>query len=100
MRHVVREVELWVVLPHRSTELEGYEANSLAIPRDQVELRRDQTHEVVERRRGTVEEREPGDVHVRHVVLEVEELGIERAQSFHGPPFSARFGSEWQGPQP
>ena len=84
---VVLDVEVRVVDPDRTAQLEGDEADLLAVPRHQVELGVHHGDDVAERRRRTLEDRHRGDVHVGHVVLNVEERRIQRAQaiSTHRP---------------
>ncbi len=88
MAEVVREVEVRVVLPHRSAEREGSEPHALPVAGDEVELGGEQPPELVHGRGRALEHRDAGDVHVRDPVLHVQELGIEGAQPLHGhhPP--------------
>ena len=83
MADVVAGVEVGVVHPHRSAQIEGHAAHSLAVAGKQMELRRDQCFELLESRSRVRERADPGDVHVRVAVLDVEELGIEGAQAIH-----------------
>ena len=90
---VVLDVEVRVVDPDRTPQLEGDEADLLAVARDQVELGVHHGDDVAEGRRRTLEDGHRGDVHVGHVVLDVEERRVQRAQairthrpSLHGHP--------------
>ena len=81
MAQVVLDVEVRVVHPHRPPELEGDEPHLLAVPRHEVELGVHHVDDVGERRRRALEDGDGGDVHVRHVVLDVEERGVQGAQA-------------------
>ena len=95
---VVVEVEVGVVDPHRASELERDRRDPLPVARDAVQLRRQQLAQLSRGRLRPFEDREPRDVHVGDPVLEVEELGIEHAETLHGS--TVRVGS-WreQGPR-
>jgi hypothetical protein len=69
--HVVRGLEVRVVDPHWPTLSEGDEAEPLAITRHEMETTRDRLDELVVFRRRTLEDRAPGDVHVRRVAFEM-----------------------------
>ena len=87
---VVLDVEVRVVHPHRAPELERDEPHSLAVARHEVELGVDHVDDVGERWRRAFEDGDRCDVHVGHVVLDVEERRIQRAQSVgthRSPPF-------------
>jgi hypothetical protein len=88
---VVAKIEMRVVHPHRPPQLERYRADMLAVSRDQVQFRRDQRCDVVNRRRRVIEYARAGDVHVHDPVLQMEKFGIERIQSLHGVFLVARF---------
>ncbi len=79
-----------------SSQLEGYEADLLAVARDQVELGVHHGDDVAEGRRGALEDGDRGDVHVGHVVLNVEERCVQRAQAIrtHGPSLRASPGPQ------
>ena len=85
--HVIAEVEVGVVDPHRPAELERRDPDLLAVPRNQRELAGDvarRTHRCVGAGPSTIGDRP--DVHVAHaVVLEQEERGVQRAQTIHQP---------------
>ena len=90
---VVLDVEVRVVDPDGPAELEGHESHLLAVARHEVELGVDHLDHVGEGRRRSFEDRHRGDVHVRDVVLDVEERGVQGAQpvrahtpSLRGPP--------------
>jgi hypothetical protein len=76
MTEVVREVEVRVVLPHRSAEREGSEPHALPVAGDEVELRGEEFPEVADGWCRPLEHRHAGDVHVRDAILHVQELGI------------------------
>ena len=78
---VVLNVEMRVVDPDRAPQLERDEADLLAVARDQVQLGVHHGDDVAEGRRGTLEDGHRGDVHVGHVVLNVEERRVQRAQA-------------------
>ena len=78
---VVLNVEVRVVHPDRAPQLERDEAHLLAEARDEVESGVDHRHNVAVGRRRPFEDRHRGDVHVGHVVLNVEERRVQRAQS-------------------
>ena len=89
---VVLDVEVRVVDPDRTPQLEGNEADLLAITRHEVQLGVHHGDDVAEGRRGPLEDGDRGDVHVGHVVLEMEERGVLRAQAIRthrDPPFGA-----------
>jgi hypothetical protein len=86
--NVVVEVEVWVVDPHRSAELQGNRSNPLPVARDLVHLAGDQPDDIVVGRWGVGEDARPGDVHVGGSVLEVEELRIQGLQTLHGGSLS------------
>ena len=89
---VVLDVEVGIVHPDRPPELQGDEADLLAVARDEVELALHHRDDVLGKgRRGALEDGDRGDVHVGHVVLDVEERRIEGAQPVraHRPPFRA-----------
>ena len=75
-----------VVHPDRSAQFQRDGLDPLAVAGDQVELGRDQVPELVQRRRLAPERAHPGDVHVRRLVLQVEELGVQCAHPVHGGP--------------
>ena len=83
---VVREVEMGIVDPDRSAQLERHRTHSLAVAGDQVELGGDHPRDVVERRRRVGEHAYRADVHMADPVLQVEELGVERIHSLHRSP--------------
>ncbi len=83
---VVGEVEVRIVYPDRSTQLEGNRPHPLAVAGDHVELGGDHRGDFVERRRWVAKDADGPDVHMRDPVLQVEELGIERAHSLHRCP--------------
>ena len=88
---VVLDVEVRVVDPDRASQLEGDEADLLAVPRDEVELGVHHGDDVAEGRRRALEDGDRGNVHVGHVVLDVEERGVQRAQAIRthrSPPFA------------
>ena len=86
--HVVLEVEVRVVDPHRAPEVHRHEADPLAVAGHQRQLRREQRDQVVVGGCRSLEHRARRDVHVRRAVLEVEELCVERVHVVHGaPPF-------------
>src|ERR1039458_7451989 len=72
------------VHPPGPPQLEGHQADTLAISRNQVQLRSDQCSDVVDRRRWVIEYARASDVHMHDPVLQMEELGIERVHSLHG----------------
>ena len=83
---VVLDVEVRVVHPDRPPELEGDDADLLAVARDEVELGVDHGHDVGVRRRRALEDGHRGDVHVGHVVLDVEERRVQGAQAVRAHP--------------
>ncbi len=89
---VVIEVEVRVVAPDRAPQLQRNGPDALAVARDQVELGREESVEVGERRCRIREHACSRDVHVGDVILHVQELGVECAQAFHHvAPISACF---------
>ena len=83
---MVGEVEVRIVDPDRSAQLQRHRTHSLAVAGDKVQLGRDHAREVVERRGRVGKQAYPADMHVADPVLQVEELGIERIHSLHRLP--------------
>ena len=83
---VVGEVEVGIVHPHRTAQAERYEANLLAIARDEAELARHHLLEPLERRRRPLEDAHAADVHRVHRALEVQERRVHRAHPVHRAP--------------
>ena len=79
--HVVVEVEARVVDPERPAHLEAREGELLAVARHERQPRLDVRAELVARRRRSLEDHERADVHVRGLLLLVEEGGVDRAQA-------------------
>ena len=73
MAQVVVDVEMLVVGPHRAAQIERHEADDLPIPRDERELAPDHVHDIGVGRRWPFEDPDGGDVHVAHVVFDMEE---------------------------
>ena len=82
--HVVVEPEVWIVHPHGPAERERHEAHSLAVAGHQRQVRGDRFRDVIGPRRGTLEDPDRADVHVRDLVLDVKERGVEWAHRLHG----------------
>jgi hypothetical protein len=78
---VVGEVEVGVVDPDRAPLAEGYEPELLPEPGHQVKARGDVVAELEVGGRGPLEQGGRGDVHVRIAPLQVEERGVQTAQS-------------------
>ena len=91
---VVLDVEVRVVHPDRPPELQRDELDLLAVARDQVQLGVHHRHDVPEGRRRALEDGDGRDVHVGHVVLDVEERRVQGAQTVraHRPPFGGASG--------
>ena len=83
---VVVEVEVGIVDPDRSAQLEGNRPHPLAVAGDEVQLGGDHRCDFVERRGRVGKHADGPDVHMGDPVLQVEELGVERAHSLHRPP--------------
>ena len=83
---VVREVEMGIIDPDRSAQLERHRTHSLAVAGDEVQLGGDHPRDVVEGRRRVGKHAHPADVHVADPVLQVEELGVERIHPLHRSP--------------
>src|SRR5688500_2297938 len=80
----VVDVEVRVVDPHRTPEIERYEPHDLPVARDERQLRAHPLADLVERRLRSVEDRDGRDVHVADAVLDVKERSVERTQPFSG----------------
>jgi hypothetical protein len=78
---VVLEVEVVVVDPQRPSGLERRVREPLPIARHEVQTRADVLQHGGERRRGTLEDRDRADVHVRARVLLMEERGVHGGES-------------------
>ena len=78
---MVVEVQVGVVDPDGPAEVSGHEPDLLAEARNQVQARADVLAELDVGGSGAVEQGRRGDVHVRPVVLEVQERGIEACQA-------------------
>jgi hypothetical protein len=94
--HVVLEVEVGIVHPHRVV-LERDPRQALSVAGEGVEPRlHEATHALdVEpalsvAQRSTVEDQHGGDMHVRRSPLDVEERGIQGAESFVGGHAASR----------
>ena len=101
---VVLNVEVRIVDPDRSPQLERDGADLLAVARDEVELGLHHGDDVAEGRRRALEDGDRGDVHVGHVVLNVEERCVQRAQAIRthrDPPFGLLPDADypWRGPR-
>ena len=87
------EVEVGVLDPERMVEAERHLDEPPPEGRSEVETRRVHVADLVEpprdRRRGRIEDHQPGHVHVPGGSLEVEETGVEPGQSLHGDPSAA-----------
>ncbi len=85
---VVVDVEVLVVHPHRPAQVERDEADHLAVAGNERKLARDHVHDVGVARSRPLEDPDGGDVHMAHVVLDMQERRIEWAQPVkaHGPP--------------
>jgi hypothetical protein len=79
---VVIEVEVGVVDPDRPALAEGDEAQLLAEARNQVQALGDVVAEFPVGRRFAPEDADGGDVHVGAGALQVEEGGVQAAESF------------------
>jgi hypothetical protein len=80
---VVVEDEGGIVDPRGVREATGDEPQPLAVAGQERELALDQCEDVVERRRGTGEDRTRADVEVGDAVLGVDEDGVERTEVIH-----------------
>jgi hypothetical protein len=78
MAHVVREVEVRVVDPHRSADLARHEPHLLVVSRQHRQLAGDEVDQLLERGRRPLEDGARLDVHVCHTVFDVEEEAVER----------------------
>jgi hypothetical protein len=81
---VVGQAEVRVVHPDRPAGLQRQERHPLAVARREVQLARDRGKQLGMWRRRALEDPDRPDVHVRDVVLHVQERRVERAQSRHG----------------
>ena len=79
--HVVADVEVGVVDPHRAALLERHLGQPLPVARDEVQARLGLPNQLLVGRRVAREHHARGDVHVRAVALEVQEGGVEPAQA-------------------
>ena len=75
---------VWVDDPHRPPEPERDEAPLPPVARDHVELGRDHRLELVERRRGPLEDAHATDVHGIGRTLDVQERRVHGAHPLHG----------------
>ena len=86
--HVVVEVEIGILDPHRMVEPEWDRGKAPAERRHQVQAALDHVADPLERvairDRGRVEHAHGEDVHVHVPGLEVQERCVESAQTFHG----------------
>jgi len=88
---MVGEVEVGIVDPERSAQLQWHRTHSLPVTGDEVQLGGDHPRDLVERRGRVGKQACRADVHMRDPVLQVEELGVERIHSLHrSPPASVR----------
>ena len=79
--HVVADVEVGVVDPHRPPLPEGHEGQALAVAGDEVQPALDRGDRVVVGGRVALEHEDRGDVHVRAARLEVQEARIEAREA-------------------
>ena len=68
---VVVDVEMRIVHPHRSPDIERDEPDNLSVARNQSQLRIDHRDDIFEEWRRSFEDRDRRDVHVTHAVLDV-----------------------------
>jgi len=83
---VVARVEVGVIDPHRAALLERHEGEALAVARHEVQAALDGRDDVVVVGDRALEGHARGDVHVRAIVLEVEEGGVEPREAIGGHP--------------
>ncbi len=91
---VVVEVEMWIVDPQWAAELEGHAAHTLAVPRDQVQLRGHEGPHIRKAWWRVIENAGASNVHVDLPVLKIKKLGIECTEPLHLPsplPFGTPF---------
>ena len=81
MPDVVVDVEMWIVHPDGAAQVEGYEPHHLSVAGDQGELALDHLDDIFEIGSRALEDRDGRDVHVAHIVFDMEERGVEWAQS-------------------
>jgi hypothetical protein len=86
---VVAEVEVRVVDPDRPSLPVRHEGELLAEARNEVQARVEVLEELLVARRGAFEDRRRGHVHVSAVALEMQERGVESAQSVDATSISA-----------
>jgi hypothetical protein len=82
--HVVVQVEVGVVDPDGAALAIRDELQLLAEPGDQMQPGEDVLAQLADLRRGPLEDRRRGDVHMGRAVLEVEEGRIEPGQAVAG----------------
>jgi hypothetical protein len=80
---VVVEVELGIIDPNRTTQLEGHRTDPLPVAGEEGQLRADQRFELAVVGGRVGEDAGHSDVHVDGPVLQMEEFGIESAESVH-----------------
>ncbi len=91
MPQVVVEVEPWIVDPQWAAELEEHAAHTLAVPRDQVQLRGHEGPHIPKAWWRVIENAGSSNVHVDLLILKIKKLGIECAEPLHLPiPTSLR----------
>jgi hypothetical protein len=74
--YVVQDLEVGVVHPHRTTQLQRDEAHPLPVAGNEPEVRRHGAHELAVRRRRSLEDADVADVHGVPVVLDGQEHGV------------------------
>ena len=79
MAHVVVDVEMGVVDPHRTAQLEGHVADHAAVTGYQRQFALDHRLELHEGGLRALEDAHRGDVHVADAVLDVEEGRVQWA---------------------
>jgi hypothetical protein len=80
LAHVVLEVEVRVVDPHRTPGLQRRLRELLPVARHQVQPHPQRVQELLEVRRRALEDRHRPDVHVRVVALLVQERSVDGGQ--------------------
>ena len=78
--HVVADLEVGIVDPHRAALAERHERQPLAVAGHEVQSRLDRLDQLVIRRGGAVEHRAARHVHVRRVALEMQKRAVEPGQ--------------------
>ena len=80
---VIGQLEVRILHPHRPAKPPRHPAHTLAVAPQQRELTHKDLGELARGRRRTLEQRHRAEMHMAHVILEVQEQRVQPAHSLH-----------------